>query len=186
MQDPTPAPLAPEPLEASSFAPFGQVLAFDPANAYAVNDGQALRSDLPARFEPAGNGGAPTLAMFRARRQSLPAAIRFVERHPHSSQAFLPLAPRGFQLVVAPDSANGEPDLARARAFFGRPGQGVNYRRGVWHAPIAATDDDTDFLMLIWERGLADDTVVHRLARPLIVRARPTHGAPFEEVPHGA
>ncbi|MCJ8145251.1 ureidoglycolate lyase [Ancylobacter sp. A5.8] len=180
MRDLTPGPLDPD-----SFAPFGQVLAFDPANALAVNDGWALRSNLAARLEPAG-AGVPTLAVFRARCHRLPAAIGFLECHPHSSQAFLPMAPQRFLIVVAPESKAGGPDLAQARAFLGAAGQGVNYRRGVWHAPITAIDADTDFLMLIWEHGMADDTIVHRLAHPIHVRPLQTSGPAVEETLHDA
>ncbi|MBS7534587.1 ureidoglycolate lyase [Ancylobacter sonchi] len=178
--------LVPEPLDAATFAPFGQVMAFDPAAARRVNDGWAQRADLAAVLDAGGWQGPPQLAVFRAHHQPLPAAIGFVERHPASSQVFMPLAPVGFLVVVAPAAADGGPDLDAARAFLGAPGQGVNYRRGTWHAPITATDADTDFLMLIWERGTPDDCVVVRLSAPLVVQPRPADGAALEETPHGA
>lgn len=174
-----------EPLDAAGFAPFGQVMAFDAARARSVNDGWAHRADLAVNFDDGGMQCAPRLAMFRARHQPLPAAIGFLERHPASSQAFMPLAPLGFLVVVAP-AADGRPDLAAARAFLGVAGQGVNYRRDTWHAPITATQADTDFLMLIWERGTPDDCIVERLATPLIVLPRPSAGTVLEETRNGA
>ena len=168
-----------EPLDAAAFAPFGEVLAFDCSNARTVNDGFAQRSDLAARFDSAGFESAPKVAIFRARHQALPASIGFVERHPHSTQAFMPLAPAGFLVVVTSEAPDGGPDLANARAFLGREGQGVNYRRGLWHAPITAIEADSDFLMLSWERNLPDDTIVQRLASPFLIR-------PPEETSNGA
>lgn len=175
-----------EPLHAVEFAPFGEVLAFAPERARPVNDGWALRADLAAGLDDGGRAARPDLAVFRARHQPLPVAVAFLEQHPHSSQAFLPLAERGFLVVVAPERADGGPDLERARAFVGTAGQGVNYRRGAWHAPITAIEAETDFLMLIWERGTPDDCIVERLSQPLTVRPRAAAVQSREEAPHGA
>lgn len=178
--------LVTEPLSAEAFAPFGDVLAYDAAASREVNGGWARRADLAAVLDDGGASGPPVLALFRALHQPLPSAVPFVERHPHSSQVFLPLTPAGFLVVVAPETADGAPDLSRARAFLGRPGQGINYRRGVWHAPITATDADTDFLMLIWERGIPDDCIVHTLPAPLTIHQPAAGSTALYEAPHGA
>jgi ureidoglycolate lyase len=178
--------LVTEPLDSASFASFGEVLSFNAASARTVNDGWAQRSDLALGLDDGGSGVVPRLAFFRASHQSLPASIPFVEQHPHSSQVFLPLASRGFLVVVAPSLADGSPGVAEARAFLGAPGQGVNYRRGVWHGPITAIESDTDFLMLIWERDMPDDCIVQRLSPPLTVGPAATAAVTREEAIHGA
>ena len=178
--------LVAEPLSAEAFAPFGDVLAYDATASREVNGGWARRADLAAVLDDGGASGPPVLALFRALHQPLPSAVPFVERHPHSSQVFLPLTPAGFLVVVAPETAEGAPDLSRARAFLGQPGQGINYRRGVWHAPITATDADTDFLMLIWERGIPDDCIVHTLPAPLTIHEPAAGFTALYEAPHGA
>ncbi len=178
--------LVTEPLRADAFAPFGDVLAYDAAASWEVNGGWARRADLAASLDDGGASGAPVLAVFRARHQPMPSAVPFLERHPHSSQVFLPLSAVRFLVVVAPDAADGSPDLSRARAFLGQPGQGVNYRRGVWHAPITATEADTDFLMLIWERGVAEDCIVQTLQAPLTINEPAAGPATAFEAPHGA
>jgi ureidoglycolate hydrolase len=57
-----------------------------------------------------------------------------VERHPFGSQAFMPLSPAPFLVVVCPDEGPDGP--GQPHAFLTRPGQGVNYHRNVWHAVL--------------------------------------------------
>jgi len=71
-----------------------------------------------------------------------------VERHPLGSQAFYPLSPRPFLVIVAPDR-DGTPD--RPRAFLATPGQGVNIARNVWHGVLTPLEDESDFLVV--DRG---------------------------------
>ena len=159
--------VAPRPLSARAFAPFGDVLAFDPAQARPVNDGDALRSDLlpPLSFL----AGRPKLALFRVNAQTLPLAISAFERHPNSSQVFFPVSASRFLVIMAPRAPDGAPDAAKAEAFIGKHHQGVAYRPDVWHAPIVALDKDGDFLMLIWEQDAPADCHVERLPVPLNV-----------------
>ena len=56
-----------------------------------------------------------------------------VERHPLGSQAFIPMSADPFLVIVAPDE-QGAPGTPRA--FLTKPGQGVNYRRNVWHGVL--------------------------------------------------
>ncbi len=157
----------PRPLSAEAFAPFGEVLAFDPARARTVNDGNAMRDDLPV--EISSSAGRPKLALFRVAAQSLPLALTAFERHPQSSQVFFPLSADRYLVVMAPRTLDGAPDVAKAEAFVGESGQGVAYDPGVWHAPIVALDRDADFLMLIFEQDAPGDCHVERLAAPLRV-----------------
>jgi ureidoglycolate lyase len=160
-----------ETLTADRFAPFGEVLAFDESLARRVNDGQALRADTPARLAGSGSG-KPVLAYYRSEAQALPLSLSVLERHPLSSQAFVAVTVERFLVVVAPAAADGLPDLAAACAFVGRTGQGVNYRAGIWHAPITALDRSGDFLMMMWEVGGAEDCIEYR-ARHLVTVASP-------------
>jgi ureidoglycolate lyase len=148
--------LIPRPLSPSAFAPFGDVLQFDPAKARPVSSGNALRADLPAHL--ASSAGQPRLAVFRLDAQSLPLTVPLLEQHPHSSQAFLPVTADRFLIVLAPHRPGGSPDIAQAEAFIGRR-----------HAPIVALDAGGDFLMLIWEQDTPADCRIERLAVPLRV-----------------
>lgn len=160
-----------EQLSPAAFAPFGEIVAFDAGGASTVNDGWALRADTAARLE--GDGASPILSIYRAEPRSLPLQHAMLEHHPHTSQAFVALTAGRFLVLVTPGGSDGLPDLSGARAFVGFAGQGVNYRRGVWHAPITALDQGGDFLMIMWERGIADDCIVHRMDTPLHVSSEP-------------
>ena len=72
-----------------------------------------------------------------------------MERHPLSSQAFVPLGSPPFLIVVAPPSDR----LTREtlRAFITDGSQGVNYHRGVWHHPLIALQRESEFLVI--DRG---------------------------------
>jgi ureidoglycolate lyase len=134
-----------------------------------ANQGTATRYDRVARLTSSRPEAQPNLAVFRSVAKALPFEVRLLERHPCSTQMFVPMSCRRFLIVVCPDDARGEPDLAGLRAFVCGPGQGVNYRAGVWHHPIIALDEAADFLMLSWEDGSARDCEEHPLSAPLLV-----------------
>ncbi len=161
--------LSPKRLTPSAFSPFGEVLFFDPDRSRLVNDGRALRFDTDTRFDNASPDGEPVLAVYRARGEPLPMPLATFERHPLSSQAFVALSAERFLIVVAPPGRAGLPDLDRAEAFVGHRGEGVNYARNLWHAPIAAIGSDGDFLMFMWESGSSENCILHHLHEPLAI-----------------
>ncbi|MBD2751021.1 ureidoglycolate lyase [Microvirga sp. BT688] len=161
--------LLPKRLTPSAFRPFGEVLSFDSDRSRLVNDGRALRFDTDTRFERASPEGDPVLAVYRAKGGPLPMPLVTFERHPLSSQTFVSLSAECFLIVVAPQDQAGLPDLERAEAFVGCRGEGVNYARNLWHAPIAAIGPDGDFLMFMWESGSSEDCILHHLQEPLVV-----------------
>ncbi len=119
------------PLTASSFVPFGEVLEAAGEPDRLINRGLCGRWHDRARME-FGEGRAG-ISLFRAEPRTLPLALDMVERHPEGSQAFLPMTPDPFLVVVAPDEG-GRP--GRPQAFLTAPGQGVNYARGTWHGVL--------------------------------------------------
>ena len=142
--------LTPEPLEADAFLPFGDVIQLGPVGKRrTINEGFAERFDDPARLDTCRQGGQPVLSVFRARPRALPFQLRLVERHLLGSQAFVPLLPQRFLVVVAP--AGPAPAPAQLRCFMASPGQGVNYAAGTWHHPLIALDAGGDFLVI--DRG---------------------------------
>ena len=104
---------------------------------------------MAGRRGAAAEGGRPLINIFRATPWKLPLRVAMVERHPLSSQAFIPLAPARFLLVVA--APGNAPDPTALRAFVTDGSQGVNYARGTWHHPVLALDHVTDFLVV--DRG---------------------------------
>jgi ureidoglycolate lyase len=71
-----------------------------------------------------------------------------VERHPFGSQAFMPLSPRSFLVVVCPDTAEGP---GMPQAFLTAPGQGISYPRNRWHGVLTPIGAPQDFLVV--DRG---------------------------------
>lgn len=160
-----------ETVTAEAFAPFGDVLAYGLGAAKAANQGTATRADFAARFDNARGIWTPNLSVFRSKGLAWPVSLRLLERHPYSTQAFLPMTGDGFVVVVAPDAVDGAPDFDRARAFFFPPGAGVNYRRGLWHHPMLAIGRDADLCMVAWEDGTQGDCEEHPLPGPISVAA---------------
>src|SRR5262245_50737468 len=116
--------LVTEPLTPEAFAPFGQVLQTPRGGDANSNQGTAVRLDRVATLLSTRTGCPPNLAMIRALPQPLPLKLRLMERHPCSSQAFIPLQCSRYLVVVAPSSAAGRPEWAGLRAFVATQGQG--------------------------------------------------------------
>lgn len=138
--------LALEPLSREAFAPFGDVIEADEgARHFTINGGNTERYHDLARIEP-GPEGRAIVSIFRGLPRALPFRVEMMERHPLGSQAFMPLAERPYLVVVArPGAAPRAEDL---RLFLARPGQGVNYAPGVWHHPLLALGEVSDFLVI--------------------------------------
>ena len=156
-----------EALTCAAFAPFGQVVEAGATPSRAANQGTALRSDFAAQLRSDRAHAAPNLAVFRAAARELPLLITLLERHPHSSQLFVPMAASRYLVVVAPTGPDGGPELDGLRAFVCGARQAINYDRGVWHHPIAALDQATDLVMLAWEDGGPEDCVEQPLPDPI-------------------
>lgn len=166
-----PAPrhlLRPEPLSASVFASFGDVIeAAEHAPRLAINQGTAERFDDLARIDTGQAGGRTCVSIFRAPPRALPLRLTLVERHLQGSQAFMPLAPQRFLVVVAPPGP--APQAQALRCFVAAPGQGINFAPGVWHHPLLALDGAGDFLVI--DRGgagIALDCEEHPLEHPQV------------------
>jgi ureidoglycolate lyase len=159
-----------EPLTAEAFAPFGQVLEAR-ERGRTSNQGTALRVDRVAELANTRAWCKPNLAMVRALPQPLPLAMRLLERHPASSQAFIPLRCTRYLVIVAPTAPGGEPDWSALRAFIAAEGQGINYAMGTWHHPFTALDEAAELAMLAWEDGSVGDCEERALPEPITVVA---------------
>ena len=142
--------LTQQPLTAEAFKPYGDVIEAGPAaQSFGVNGGDALRYHDLAKVDVWAGGGRPLISIFRAQPHALPLRLVMMERHPLGSQAFMPLGPHPFLVVVA--FAGPAPEPAQLRCFVAAPGQGVNYARGTWHHPLLALEATCDFLVV--DRG---------------------------------
>lgn len=114
-------------------------------------------------------GGRAAISVFVSRHRDLPLTLEWMERHPLGSHAFLPLSADPFLVVAARDS-DGAP--GRPEAFLTAPGQGVNYRRGVWHAVLTPLRRTARFAVVdrVGEGGNLEE---HRFDAPWVVRHNP-------------
>ncbi len=134
-----------QPLTADAFSPFGEVVEADPSTMRLINGGTTERFHALFSPEIAGEGARVIVNIFRGQPRAFPYDIGMMERHPLGSQSFSPLSGRPFLVAVSPDEG-GRP--GRPQVFLARPDQGVNYRRNVWHHPLMAVGEVSDFLVV--------------------------------------
>ncbi|SEB47422.1 ureidoglycolate lyase [Nitratireductor aquibiodomus] len=135
-------------LTRDAFAPFGDVIETEGAASFLINADKCRRFHDLASVETAGENARVLINIFRGTPYALPLQLSMVERHPLGTQAFMPLSPAPFLVIVCPDEGGkpGEP-----RAFVTRPGQGVNYARGTWHGVLTPIGEPQDFVVV--DRG---------------------------------
>jgi ureidoglycolate lyase len=156
-----------EPLTPEAFAPFGQVIDIEGAKHFPINRGMTERYHDLARIELGGPDPRPLLSIARGKPYRLPLTLAMVERHPLGSQAFYPLSPRPFLVIVAPDH-HGTPTTPRA--FLTRPGQGINYAMNTWHGVLTPLDEEADFL-IIDRGGEGNNLEEHFFPEPYLVES---------------
>ena len=126
-----------EPMTATAFAPFGDLLdcAGDPDKL--INQGLCGRYHDRASLDF--TDGRAGISLFKAELRSLPYTLDLLERHPLGSQAFVPMSHDPFLVIVAPDD-DGKPGTPHA--FLTQAGQAINFHRNTWHGvltPLSGT-----------------------------------------------
>lgn len=96
--------------------------------------------------------------------------ITTLERHPHSTQSFIPIRAGRWLVVLAPTLPGGLPDMVAARAFLAGPTDAICIQRNVWHAGLTVLDGPAEFAMMMWRTDAGDDGIVHTLTTPLTLR----------------
>lgn len=162
----TPRTIRAAPLTREAFAPYGDVIETDGAHHYPINGGRCERYHDLAKVEANGPNGRVLISIFRGTPYSFPLELALVERHPLGSQAFMPLSPSPFLVVVCPDAPDGGPGTPHA--FVTRPGQGVNYPAGRWHAVLTPIGAPQDFLV-VDRGGDGSNLEEHRFEEPFLV-----------------
>jgi ureidoglycolate lyase len=157
-----------EPLTATAFAPFGQVIEREGAHHYPINGGMTERFHDLARVELGGVHARPLISIFEGQPYALPLALKLVERHPLGSQAFFPLYDAPWLVIVAEDEA-GVP--VRLRAFRPAPGQGVNIAMNTWHGVLTPLERASNYLV-VDRGGEGNNLEEHHFDTPLTVTDR--------------
>lgn len=93
-----------------------------------------------------------------------------LERHPFSSQTFLPMGrhkdAKAYIVIVAKNRPDGLPDMDTVQAFIARGDQAVTYGAATWHAPMVALGDTCDFGVFINENGQPNEDVQETYFEP--------------------
>lgn len=152
--------LEPEPLTRESYARYGDVIAATD-HARSANQGTAQKSEHLAQLVDR-RGARANLSVFRCAPRALPHVVTLLEKHPSSTQVFVPMNAARYLVIVA--LGEERPDLSTLRAFLAQPNQGITYHPGVWHHPMVALDRETDFFCLVFEDGTAGDCTEHPLS----------------------
>ncbi|PXA96267.1 hypothetical protein DMC47_18155 [Nostoc sp. 3335mG] len=147
------------PLDAAALAPYASVLGSIDSKARMVPDVME-KGDVP---------GAHAFTILCPQPVSGPVRIPALERHPHSTQSFLPIVAGRWLVLVAPTAAGGEPDLNGAMAFVAGPEDAICIGRNVWHAGLTVLDRPAQFGMIMWKAESAEDGVLHELVEPVTV-----------------
>ena len=165
------------PLTREAFAPFGEVVEGGVGQAIMVNQGRGEKFKLSRKFENRRASADLCLSVFRIKPSTLPLQVDLLEKHPHSSQAFIPQINQGEQnhgspYLVLVAKGGDEPDVSSLKAFMAQPSQGIVYDTGVWHYPLVALDEGRDFCCLVYEDDgdPENDTVLHTLSKPAVVQ----------------
>jgi ureidoglycolate lyase len=141
--------LIPKVLTRENFTRFGDVIeVHDKAKNFSINDGFTQRYHDLAEVDVTQENGRTLINIFRSTPLEQPVSIKMMERHPLSSQAFIPMSQQPFLVVVAP---RGEFDVSKIEVFLASSNQGVNYHKGTWHHYCLALHQVSDFIVI--DRG---------------------------------
>lgn len=166
--------LTPQPLTAEAFAEFGEVISTELTDGELINEGHTEKFADLAVIDTDAEGGRTAVHLYRSLPRTLPLSIEVMERHPLSSQAFMPLHSRPFLVIVAAAAETLESESIRA--FVSNGTQGVNLRRGTWHHYQVSLQEVSDYLV-IDRAGPGANFEERRLSPPLVIKTLGSKGS---------
>lgn len=146
-----------EPLTADAFAGYGEIIE-TPKHDYRIS--------ISERIVNLREVATASVKLISRSPSILPLIYPVMERHLHSSQAFVPVNGARCIVVVAPKLESGDPDIANCRAFRSNAGQGFIYGPNVWHCPLRVLDKEGKFVVVMYIAGLDDEeflTLPHKI-----------------------
>ena len=148
-----------------NFSKYGDLISSDDINPMDINAGYAKRFDNLANINTSKDEGKTIVSIFSALKRTFPMKIDMMEKHPLSSQAFIPMKETTFLSFVAP---LGEfPDVSKIQSFIIPSRKGINYKPGIWHFPLISTED-TNFLV-IDRKGSGENLIIHKFEKENII-----------------
>ena len=149
----------------SNFSAFGDLISTDDIDPTNINAGYAKRFDNLANVDTSNDGGKTIVSIFSALKRTFPMKIDMMEKHPLSSQAFIPMKETTFLSFVAPPGKF--PEINKVQSFIIPPKTGINYKSGIWHFPLISTED-TNFLV-IDRKGSGENLIIHKFKKENII-----------------
>ena len=148
-----------------NFSAYGDLISSDDIKAININTGYAKRFDNLANINTSMDKGKTIVSIFSALKRTFPMKIEMMEKHPLSSQAFIPMNETTFLSFVAPQ---GElPEIDKIESFIIPPKTGINYKPGIWHFPLISTEN-TSFLV-IDRKGNGKNLIIHKFKKENII-----------------
>jgi len=149
----------------TNFATFGDLISSEDVKPMDINAGYAKRFDNLANINTSRDDGKTILSVFSALKRTFPMKIDMMEKHPLSSQAFIPMKETTFLSFVAPPGES--PEISKIQSFIIPPKTGINYKPDIWHFPLISTED-TNFLV-IDRKGSGENLIIHKFEKEKII-----------------
>jgi len=149
----------------SNFSSYGDLISSNDVSPININEGFAKRFDNLANINTSKDNGKTSVSIFSATKRIFPMKIEMMEKHPLSSQAFIPMKETTFLSFVAPPGES--PEISKIQCFIIPPKIGINYKPGVWHFPLISTED-TNFLV-IDRKGEGENLIIHKFNKQIII-----------------
>ena len=149
----------------SNFAPYGDLISSDNINPIDINAGYAKRFDDLANVNTLKDKGKTIVSIFSALKRTFPMIIDMMEKHPLSSQAFIPMKETTFLSFVAPPGKF--PEIDKIQSFIIPPKTGINYKPGIWHFPLISTENAS--FLVIDRKGKGNNLIINKFKKEKII-----------------
>ena len=83
--------IKPVKISRSNFSSYGDLISTDDINPMNINEGYAKRFDNLANLDTSKDSGKTIVSIFSALKRTFPMKIHMMEKHPLSTQAFIPI-----------------------------------------------------------------------------------------------
>ena len=157
--------IKPVKISRSNFSSYGDLISTDDINPMNINEGYAKRFDNLANLDTSKDSGKTIVSIFSALKRTFPMKIHMMEKHPLSTQAFIPMKETTFLAFVAPSGES--PEIDKIQSYIIPPKMGINYKPGTWHFPLISTEN-INFLV-IDRKGSGDNLIIHKFEKEKII-----------------
>ncbi len=127
--------LTPQAITEENFAPYGKVIMLR----------HGLELSAIAHTDDKSN---MAVKVIQANKINMGDPVPFLERHPLSTQTFIPMNEGRFVIVVAKITSDNSVDLDTLRSFITNGSQGIQYDSHTWHMPFSALDTEKQFAVI--------------------------------------